>query len=91
MKTIKQRLRDNLIIGFILGVISCNILVYVLIHVIGVSVTKTPDYTRVRGNVDIEYLLEVSEDSIYIENYNTGKVYGGKYSELEYIINKDNQ
>ena len=48
------------------------------------------DYTDVGGNIDIEYYLEVSEDSIWIENYNTHRVYGGKYSQLDSLINVDN-
>jgi hypothetical protein len=42
------------------------------------------------GNIDIEYYLEVSEDSIWIENYVTKKVYGGKYSDLDSLVLIDN-
>ena len=60
------------------------------------SVTKTPenvskDWTDVGGNIDIEYYLEVSEDSIWIENYNTHRVYGGTYTQLDSLITVDNQ
>jgi hypothetical protein len=48
------------------------------------------DWSDVGGNIDIEYYLEVSEDSIWIENYNTHKVYGGKYSDLDSLILIDN-
>jgi hypothetical protein len=48
------------------------------------------DWTDVGGNIDIEYYLEVSQDSIWIENYSTHKVYGGKYSNLDSLINLDN-
>lgn len=48
------------------------------------------DWTDVGGNIDIEYYLEVSEDSIWIENYNTHRVYGGTYSQLDSLINVDN-
>ncbi|MFM7758930.1 MAG: hypothetical protein ACKO6J_08355 [Crocinitomicaceae bacterium] len=48
------------------------------------------DYKDVGGNIDIEYYLEVSEDSIWIENYNTHRVYGGKYTQLDSLINVDN-
>ena len=52
---------------------------------------ETPSsYEDVGGNIDIEYYLEVSEDSIWIENYNTHRVYGGKYSQLDSLINVDN-
>ena len=48
------------------------------------------DYTEVGGNIDIEYYLEVSEDSIWVENYNSHRVYGGKYSDLDSLILIDN-
>lgn len=47
-------------------------------------------YQDVGGNIDIEYYLEVSEDSIWIENYNTHRVYGGTYNQLDSLINVDN-
>ncbi|MFM7300058.1 MAG: hypothetical protein ACKO1R_02845 [Crocinitomicaceae bacterium] len=48
------------------------------------------DYTDVGGNIDIEYYLEVSEDSIWIQNVSSKRVYGGKYSQLDSLINVDN-
>lgn len=51
---------------------------------------SSKDWKDVGGNIDIEYYLEVSEDSIWIENYNTHRVYGGKYSQLDSLINVDN-
>jgi hypothetical protein len=45
---------------------------------------------KIGGNLDIEYYLEVSEDSIWIENYKTKRVYGGKYSDLDSLIKVDN-
>jgi len=48
------------------------------------------DYRTVRGSVDIEYLMEVSQDSIWIENYDTGRLYEGTYSQLDSLINVDN-
>jgi hypothetical protein len=51
---------------------------------------ESKDWTDVGGNVDIEYYLEVSEDSIWIENYNTHRVYGGKYADLDSLILIDN-
>ena len=53
-------------------------------------VNESKDYTDVRGNIDIEYYLEVTQDSIYIENYNTHQVHGGKYSDLYDLILMDN-
>jgi hypothetical protein len=96
MNSIKQKLRDNLLIGFILGIVSYSIVLYLLIHVIGVSVTETPEnvstsWTDVGGNINIEYYLEVSEDSIWVENVSTNRVYGGTYSQLDSLITIDNQ
>lgn len=54
------------------------------------AVSESQDYTDVRGNIDIEYLLEVTPDSIYIENYTSGRVLGGKYSDLDSLILIDN-
>ena len=66
-------------IGFVMGDISRRS-----------AVSESQDYTDVRGNIDIEYLLEVTPDSIYIENYNSGRVLGGKYSDLDSLILIDN-
>jgi len=49
------------------------------------------DWTDVGGNIDIEYYLEVSEDSIWIENVSSHRVYGGTYTQLDSLINVDNQ
>lgn len=49
------------------------------------------DYTDVGGNIDIEYYLEVSEDSIWIENVSSHRVYGGTYTQLDSLITIDNQ
>ena len=54
------------------------------------QVESTQDYTDVGGNVDIEYYLEVSEDSIWVEGVSSKRVYSGKYSDLDSIITKDN-
>lgn len=47
-------------------------------------------YQDVGGNIDIEYYLEVSEDSIWVENVSTHRVYGGTYKQLDSLINVDN-
>jgi hypothetical protein len=44
----------------------------------------------VGGNIDIEYYLEVSEDSIWVEGVDSKKVYSGKYSDLDSLIIQDN-
>jgi len=52
---------------------------------------KSPgDYKQVGGNIDIEYYLEVSEDSIWVEGVDSKKVYSGKYSDLDSLILIDN-
>lgn len=82
--------------SFIIGVIVGTILSVSLYSLLSCSVTKTPgnvskDWTDVGGNIDIEYYLEVSEDSIWIENYNTHRVYGGTYTQLDSLVTIDNQ
>ncbi len=47
-------------------------------------------YKNVGGNIDIEYYLEVSEDSIWVEGVQSKKVYSGKYADLDSLINVDN-
>lgn len=88
----KTKSYDQLVIGIIVGTLAFAIIQYVFVHIIGIGEVKAPakDYTSVGGNIDIEYYLEVSEDSIWIENYETHRVYGGKYSDLDSLINKDN-
>jgi len=92
MNSTKQRLYDYLVIGIIIGALSFCLIQYLLVHVIGVGQTKTPekDYTSVGGNIDIEYYLEVSEDSIWVEGVDSKKVYSGKYADLDSLINADN-
>lgn len=48
------------------------------------------DYTQVGGNIDIEYYLEVSEDSIWVEGVDSKQVYSGKYADLDSLILIDN-
>ena len=52
--------------------------------------TSPGDYKQVGGNIDIEYYLEVSEDSIWVEGVDSKKVYSGKYSDLDSLILIDN-
>lgn len=54
------------------------------------SVNESKSWKDVGGNIDIEYYLEVTPDSIYIENYGTHQVHGGKYSDLYDLILMDN-
>ena len=43
-----------------------------------------------RPAIKCEYYLEVSEDSIWIESQE-GKVYSGKYADLDSLISVDNK
>jgi hypothetical protein len=86
MNSTKQRLLDNLVIGIIIGVLSFYVIQYVLIHVFKIPVN---DPNVRQPKVKVEYFLEVSDDSIHIESM-SGKVYSGKYSDLDSLINLDN-
>jgi hypothetical protein len=84
----KEKLNDQLLIGFILGMFAFLTLQYILVHIVELPVTSS--YKDVGGNIDIEYYLEVSEDSIWVESVDTKKVYSGKYSDLDSLIMQDN-
>jgi hypothetical protein len=91
MKTTKEK--DCFVIGLITGVLLFVALQYVIVHFIfpdknSQNTSKT--YKDVGGNIDIEYYLEVSEDSIWVEGVTSKKVYSGKYSDLDSLINADN-
>ena len=90
MKTIKEK--DYFVIGVIAGALLFVVLQYVLVHFIFPenSQNTSQNYTTVGGNIDIEYYLEVSEDSIWVEGVQSKKVYSGKYSDLDSLIIKDN-
>jgi hypothetical protein len=90
--------RETLLIGFLIGVLSFLLLQYILLHVFDLPVRETyppgnvsKDWTDVGGNIDIEYYLEVSEDSIWVEGVQSKKVYSGTYSQLDSLITLDNQ
>lgn len=84
----KERNNDQLVIGFILGALAFFVIQYIFVHLVGVPTQGT--YKDVGGNIDIEYYLEVSEDSIWVESVDTKKVYSGKYSDLDSLIMQDN-
>lgn len=88
----KTKLYDNLVIGIIIGAIAFATAQYILIYVVGIGEVKAPakDYRDIAGNIDIEYYLEVSEDSIWVENAESHKVYGGTYSQIDSLISVDN-
>ena len=94
MKTIKEK--DYFVIGVIAGALLFVVLQYVLVHFIYPnkdvkdSQKTSQNWKNVGGNIDIEYYLEVSEDSIWVEGVTSKKVYSGKYSDLDSLIIKDN-
>lgn len=94
MKTTKEK--DCFVIGLIVGALLFVALQYVLVHFIYPnkdvkdSQKTSQNWKDVGGNIDIEYYLEVSEDSIWVEGVTSKKVYSGKYSDLDSLIIKDN-
>jgi hypothetical protein len=94
MKTTKEK--DCFVIGLIVGALLFVALQYVLVHFIYPnkdvkdSQKTSQNWKNVGGNIDIEYYLEVSEDSIWVEGVTSKKVYSGKYSDLDSLIIKDN-
>ena len=70
----------TLVAGFCIGLACAN----------PVETSPKGDYTDVGGNIDIEYYLEVSEDSIWVEGVQSKKVYSGKYSDLDSLITSNN-
>jgi hypothetical protein len=89
----KTKSYDQLVIGILVGA-----LLFLVIEVsinYAYAVSRTPgkvskDYKDVGGNIDIEYYLEVSEDSIWVEGVDSKKVYSGTYADLDSLINADN-
>ena len=43
-----------------------------------------------QADINVEYFLEVSEDSIRIQGINSNKIYNGNYTDLDSLINADN-
>ena len=78
--------RDSFLIGFILGAVSFCVLIHVVLHVI----VKKETPVKASQHIKTEYFLEVSEDSIWVENVSTHRVYGGTYNQLDSLINVDN-
>jgi hypothetical protein len=68
---------------FLLGMLF-SLIVYTVFYTIGKTERRTP----VKG-IDREYYLEVSQDSIWVES-RYGKIYRGKYKDLDSLITIDN-
>ena len=94
MKTIKEK--DYFVIGVIVGALLFVVLQYVLVHFVYTdkdvkdSQNTSKNWSDVGGNIDIEYYLEVSEDSIWVEGVESKRVYSGKYKDLDSLIILDN-
>ena len=94
MKTIKEK--DYFVIGVIVGALLFVVLQYVLVHFVYPdkdvkdSQNTSKNWSDVGGNIDIEYYLEVSEDSIWVEGVESKRVYSGKYKDLDSLIILDN-
>ena len=89
----KRQTIINLLLGllFTISIFSWGFLIgYDSSKLYDSRVNESKDWTDVGGHIDIEYYLEVTPDSIYIENYGTHKVHGGKYSDLYDLILMDN-
>jgi hypothetical protein len=91
----KTRNYDLLVIGIMIGTLATVLIDVLLSFAFAFSLdreNKSPEksYKAVGGNIDIEYYLEVSEDSIWVEGVQSKKVYSGKYSDLDSLINVDN-
>ena len=81
--------RENLKIAVIFTLLA--IVVFTVGFAMGdINRRSVDNYTDVGGNIDIEYYLEVSEDSIWVEGVQSKKVYSGKYSDLDSLICADN-
>jgi hypothetical protein len=94
MKTLKEK--DYFVIGVIVGALLFVVLQYVLVHFVYPdkdvkdSQNTSKNWSDVGGNIDIEYYLEVSEDSIWVEGVESKRVYSGKYKDLDSLIILDN-
>jgi len=89
----KTRNYDLLVIGILIGTLATVLIDVLLSFAFSLDrEAKSPEksYKDVGGNIDIEYYLEVSEDSIWVEGVDSKKVYSGTYADLDSLINADN-
>ena len=68
---------------FLYGVLF-SLIVYTVFYSIGKAHRETPV-----KDLDREYYLEVTDDSIFLES-RQGQIYRGKYSDLDSLITIDN-
>ena len=72
-------------------IILIQVILILVSYQMGKYNSSAKSYKDVGGNIDIEYYLEVSEDSIWVEGVESKKVYSGSYDNLRELIIKDNQ
>lgn len=65
-----------------------GVLFSLILYTVFYSIRKTDRKTPVKG-IYREYYLEVSQDSIWVES-RYGKIYSGKYTDLDSLITIDN-
>lgn len=65
-----------------------GVLFSLILYTVFYSIRRTDRKTPVKA-IDREYYLEVSQDSIWVES-RYGKIYSGKYTDLDSLITIDN-
>jgi hypothetical protein len=81
-------INDSFIIGGISGVLTLGIIQYFFIHVLGIPPVRETESPA--KHVKVEYYLQISEDSIWIENAQSHRAYGGTYIDLDSLTLVDN-
>jgi len=85
--------KENLnLIVFTLSVVLLSGTIGYVIGNMNIRSTVCPkNYEEInKADIDVEYFLEVSEDSIRIQSINSKKIYNGNYTDLDSLINADN-
>ncbi len=89
-----MKTRDSFVVGILVGAVAFCLITVIVNYAYSASRVpgkQSQDWKNVGGNIDIEYYLEVSEDSIWVENVSSHRVYGGTYTQLDSLITIDNQ
>jgi hypothetical protein len=84
----KNLINNHFIFGAVSGILTLGIIQYVFLYVLEIEPIKIVN--RPATNVKTEYFLEISEDSIWIENAQSHRTYGGTYSDLDSLTLIDN-
>lgn len=81
----------NLIVFTLCVVLLSGTIGYVIRDMNMHSTVCPKNYEEInQADIDVEYFLEVSEDSIRIQSINSKKIYNGNYTDLDSLINTDN-